>query len=128
MNEEIKKSFKQVFVCEPSADFSRAVEKKILQVEALRKSEKQNNIVVYLVLFFIIGLPICVISIALISNIQPGNLEMLTPTNYNDGWVYSVIQIIQESTPTLLFIMVFFTLSKLTYMLQLKKPKIDLPY
>ena len=61
MNNDIKNSFKENFLHEPSGEFTNIVEQKTAQLQTVPKPEKSNHWMLVIVLFFMIGLPLFVV-------------------------------------------------------------------
>ena len=107
MNQDIKNSFKSSFLHEPSADFTNLVEQKIARLKTAPQPEKSSNWMLFVVLFFIIGLPLMVVLFAVFSQIQFPEFSMFDTSPRIMSLFQEKQHIFTELMPYFTYIFVF---------------------
>lgn len=107
MNNDIKNSFKESFLHQPSGEFTNIVEQKIAGLQSAPKLEKSRNWMLYIVLFFILGLPIIVVLFAVISQIQFPDFALFSDAPLNVSWLNNATQLFTDFLPYLIYLLVF---------------------
>lgn len=107
MSNDIKNSFKSSFLHEPSADFTNIVEQKIARLKTAPKPEKSNYWMLFIVLFFMIGLPLIVVLFAAVSQMHFPNFTLFSDAPINLSWVNNATQLIADFLPYLIYLLVF---------------------
>jgi len=107
MNHDIKNSFKSSFLHEPSADFTNIVEQKIASLKSAPKPEKSNNWMLYIVLFFMLGLPLIVVLIAAVSQMHFPDFALFSDTPINLSWVSKATRFFIDFLPYFSYLTVF---------------------
>lgn len=108
MKEEIKNSIKASFINEPSVDFTSAV---MQRIEAEKKVKSSANepvgLWVYVILFLIVGSPIClIIGYAIFQNFTFNIPEVSLPT-FEITQQWDIGQFFVDVLPYTLFLLVF---------------------
>jgi hypothetical protein len=107
MNNDIKNSFKESFLHEPSGEFTNIVEQKIAQLRTAPKPEKSNHWMLVVALFFMIGLPLFVVLFALFSQIQFPDFALFSDAPINVSWLNNTTQLFADFLPYLIYLLVF---------------------
>lgn len=118
MSDDIKNSFKSSFLHEPSADFTNLVEQKIARLKTAPQQEKSSNWMLFIVLFFIIGLPLFVVLFALISEIKFPDFALFSAAPMNVSWLNNATQLFTDFLPYLIYLLVFMTVYFIGRLLQ----------
>ncbi len=118
MSDDIKNSFKSSFLHEPSGEFTNIVEQKIARLQSAPKLEKSSNWMLYIVLFFIIGLPLFVVLFAVISEIQFPDFALFSAAPLNVSWLNNATQLFTDFLPYLIYLLVFMTVYFIGRLLQ----------
>jgi len=108
MKEDVKNSLKASFINEPSVDFTSAV---MQRIEAKKKVKSSANeplgLWVYVILFLIVGSPICLIlGYAIFQNFTVDITEAILPT-FDIVQHSNVGQFFVDALPYTLFLLVF---------------------
>lgn len=107
MNNDIKNSFKESFLHEPSGDFTNTVEQKITLLKKTPEPEKSSNIMLFVVLFFILGLPLGVVFWAAVTEMQLPEFTPLSTDTFASSWMNGISQILTDFLPYLIYLLVF---------------------
>ncbi len=108
MKEEIKNSIKASFVNEPSVDFTSAVMQRIEAEKKAKSSTKEPvSLWVYVILFCIVGAPIClIVGYAIFQNFTFTIPEVSLPT-FEISQQWNIGQFFVDALPYTLFLLVF---------------------
>jgi ABC-type uncharacterized transport system fused permease/ATPase subunit len=104
MNDDLKNSFKEAFLHEPSLDFSDQVGSRISRLPKKSTPEKSVDYVLIGILFFIVGLPIFTVIFAVFADFQSANFENYLSRN---SWLVELSQLVQILLPYLIYLMAF---------------------
>jgi len=123
MNENIKQGFQNAFIHQPSTGFTDEVLRKTKKINNLKINDKSNKLVLIAVFVGIMGLPIFVIILGILFDIQMEVFDLNPSTNFSIHWIQWVMDSIVKGLPYLLYMLVFYGVFTLGNFLQLKKIK-----
>jgi len=118
MNNDIKNSFKESFLHQPSGEFTNIVEQKIAQLQTAPKPEKSNHWMLVVVLFFMIGLPLFVVLFALFSQIQFPDFQPFAALSLDNSWLLNFTRFFTDFLPYFMYLLVFMSVYFLGRLLQ----------